>query len=160
MFTQILTTLDGSEFSERSLVFARYLAKSTGARVTLLSIVETPENGSPSESQQERGKRSHEYLTDKAAFLREDGPAEVDTLVKYGEPAELISETAREIRADLIVMSTEGLGAHGDYALGSVALNVLMTAPCPMFMVRINKPEPPRSVAEERWQGEGGRNVG
>ena len=160
MFTQILTTLDGSEFSERSLVFARYLAKSTGARVTLLSVVDSAEGASPSESQQERGKRSLEYLTQQAASLREDGPEDVDTLVKYGEPARLIAETARELRADLIVMSTEGVGAHGDYALGSVALNVLMTAPCPLFMVRINKPEPPRTPAEERWQGEGGRNVG
>ncbi len=160
MFTQILTTLDGSEFSERSLGFARYLAKSTGARVTLLSVIETGEAASPSETQQEHGKRTMEYLAEKAAVLREDGPDEVDALVKYGEPATLITDTARELHADLIVMSTEGLGAHGEYALGSVALKVLMTAPCPMFMVRINKPEPPRTPAEERWQGEGGRNVG
>jgi len=160
MFTQILTTLDGSEFSERALFYTRGLAKPLGARVTLLTVVDTREGAPPSESHQEQGKHSLEYLDEKAAAVREDGPDDVDTLVKYGEPARLIAETARELRADLIVMSTEGLGAHGDYALGSVALNVLMTAPCPVFMVRINKPEPPRTPAEERWQGEGGRNVG
>ena len=160
MFTRILTTLDGSEFSERELAFTRYLAKSTGASVTLLTVVEAAEGAVPSESQEHQGRRWLEYLAEKAELLREDGPDDVDTQVKYGEPAKLIAETARELRADLIVMSTEGVGAHGDYALGSVALSVLMTAPCPLFMVRIDRPEPPRTPAEERWQSEGGRNVG
>jgi hypothetical protein len=57
-------------------------------------------------------------------------------------------------------MSTQGLGADDRYGLGSVALQVLMTAHCPVFMTRINRPEPPRTLAEERWQGEGGANVG
>jgi hypothetical protein len=35
-----------------------------------------------------------------------------------------------------------------------------MTAPCPVFMVRINRPEPPRNADEERWQEEGGGHVG
>ena len=160
MFTQILATLDGSEFSERSLVFARYLGQSTGARITLLCVVEAGDEIAPSQTQQDQGERSLDYLTEKAESLRADGLENVATQVKYGAPARLIAETARELRADLIVMSTQGLGADGRYALGSVALNVLMTAPCPLFMVRINKPEPPRTPAEERWQGEGGRNVG
>jgi nucleotide-binding universal stress UspA family protein len=34
-------------------------------------------------------------------------------------------------------MSTHGLVATGHYAVGSVALKVLMTAECPVFMGRI-----------------------
>ena len=37
---------------------------------------------------------------------------------------------------------------------------VPLTTPRPGLMVRINKPEPPQSAAEERWQAEGGANVG
>jgi nucleotide-binding universal stress UspA family protein len=160
MFTQILTALDGSEFGERALAYTRDLAKTIGARVSLLSVVLAPDSATPSESQGDQGKRWLAYLDEQAAALREAGVADVETLVRFGEPALMITEAARELRADLVVMSTQGLGADGRYALGSVALTVLMTAPCPLLMVRINKPEPPRSPAEERWQGEGGANVG
>lgn len=165
MFTQILVALDGSEYGERAIGYTRDLAKTTGAEVQLLSVIPNVyAPGAPSDADtgesEHRGKAWLTYLDDKAALLREAGVAEVRTIVRFGEPARLITEVAREIQADLIVMSTQGLGADGTYALGSVALKVLMTAPCPVFMVRINKPQPPRTGAEERWQGEGGKNVG
>ena len=163
MFTQILTTLDGSEYAERALTYTRDLAKIADARVSLLAVVPTVHSaGAPvaTEPDELRAKAAREYLEEKAEALRGDGVPDVTILVRFGDPAHLITEAARELDADLIVMSTQGVGADGCYALGSVALKVLMTAPCPIFMVRINKPEPPRSVAEERWQGEGGANVG
>ena len=163
MFTQILTTLDGSGYAERALTYTRDLAKIADARVSLLAVVPTVHSaGAPvaTEPEAQRARAALEYLEEKAEALRGDGMSDVTTLVRFGDPARLITEAARELDADLIVMSTQGVGADGRYALGSVALKVLMTAPCPIFMVRINKPEPPRSIAEERWQGEGGANVG
>jgi nucleotide-binding universal stress UspA family protein len=107
-----------------------------------------------------RNARALAYLEEKAQALREAGVAQVAAHVRTGQPAAVITEVARELHADLIIMSTQGLGADGRYTVGSVALKVLMTAPCPIFMVRINKPEPPKNPEEERWQWEGGANVG
>ena len=131
--------------------------------MSLLAVIPTVHSaGAPAATQpdDQRAKAALAYLKEKAEALHVAGVSDVATQVCHGEPARLITETARELDADLIVMSTQGLGADGRYALGSVALKVLMTAPCPVFLVRINKPEPPRSAAEERWQGEGGANVG
>lgn len=158
MFRQILTTLDGSEYAERALNYTRDLARIADAHVKLLMVVSATDPSNATNDS--RGRAALAYLEREAIILREAGISEVETQVMFGEPAQLITEAAREQQADLIVMSTQGLGADGRYAVGSVALQVLMTAPCPVFLVRINKPEPPRTAAEERWQAEGGRNVG
>lgn len=163
MFTQILVPLDGSAYGERALLYAQDLAAIAGARVSLVAVVvsvDSPIVPVPEQPEEHRGRAWLAYLEEKAQALRDAGVSEVAPYVRFGEPARQITELAREQDADLIVMSTEGLGADGRYALGSVALKVLMTAPCPVFMVRINRPQPPRTPAEERWQAEGGANVG
>ncbi|MPZ99258.1 MAG: hypothetical protein GEU80_07940 [Dehalococcoidia bacterium] len=163
MFARILTTLDGSEYAERALKFTRDLAGIGDAQVNLLTVIPTMRSAGASADpppDERRGKAALAYLEEHAGALRAEVQSEVVTHVRFGDPARETTDLARELDADLVVMSTQGLGADGSYALGSVALKVLMTAPCPVFMVRINKPEPPRSVAEERWQGEGGANVG
>lgn len=163
MFRRILTPLDGSEYGERALAYARDLAQTSGARVHLLSVVltgDSPVVPLDRKLDEVRRVRWAVYLEGHAATLREAGVAEVMTDVRFGEPAIAIADAARELRADLIVMTTQGLGADARSGLGGVALKVLMTAPCPVLMVRINRPEPPRTLAEEQWQAEGGRNVG
>lgn len=163
MFNHLLVPLDGSAYGERALRYAEELAKVTGATVSLLTVVTpvaAPVTGTAIASATRGGGRWDVYLDDVATSLREFGLLDVRTEVRTGEPAQVITSIARDDGVDLIVMSTEGLGASGLYALGSVALQVLMTAPCPVFMVRINRPEPPRGTAEERWQTEGGANTG
>jgi nucleotide-binding universal stress UspA family protein len=166
MFNQILITLDGSEYSERALPYGRDLARISGGRVTLLTVIATasaPFHVVDPDTTERLGQRTMAYLEEKAEALREPGIPNVTPHVSFGPPPQMIAELAREHDTDLIVMSTQGLGADDAdprYALGSVALRVLMIAPCPLLMVRINKPEPPRDVAEQRWQWEGGANVG
>lgn len=50
-------------------------------------------------------------------------------------PAAAIVDTARERKADLIVMGTRGLTGLKHLALGSVADRVVRTAPCPVLTV-------------------------
>ncbi len=163
MFKQILTTLDGSEYSERALRYAGELATMAGAQIALLSVVQVASSTFETvdeDAARIRGAQALAYLEEKAQTLRDGGIPDVTTHVRFGQPALAITELARELHADLIAMSTQGLGADGHYTVGSVALKVLMSAPCPVLLVRINKPEPPKNVAEERWQSEGGANVG
>lgn len=145
MFDRILVPLDESEYSERALVPAQDLAKATGASVTLIGVLLRPTSvhvtAVPKLDEQSR-LRLKQYLDGHAEAVRQAGIEHVTTEVRFGEAAGSIADLAREEQMDLIVMSTHGLGASGRYALGSVALKVLMTAPCPVFLQRIPEQAP------------------
>ncbi len=139
MISSILVPLDGSEYSERALGQALEVAKPMGARIELLSVVLRLKQAHvpPVESLDERiGQAVSDYLAPHIERIKQAG-LEAVSKVEYGEPSEAIVSEARQAKADLIVMSTHGIGATGLHALGSVAMKVLQTAPCPVLMVRI-----------------------
>jgi Universal stress protein family len=53
-------------------------------------------------------------------------------MAKPGEPADTILQTAMELRADLIVMTTDGPGGFLDGLRGTTSERVLRKAPCPV----------------------------
>jgi nucleotide-binding universal stress UspA family protein len=163
MFQRILVTLDGSPHSERALAHAADIARAFGSRVTLLTVVApdaVPLDAQALAEDEHRMGLWRRYLEEHSRAVREAGIQDVRREVRGGVPARAIVEVARELDTDLIVMSTQEVGADTEYGLGSVAAKVLASAPCPVLMVRISKPAPPRDPDEERWQSEGGANVG
>ncbi len=56
--------------------------------------------------------------------------------VRMGFPRKVISECAKELQADLIMVGSRGHSAIGRFLLGSVAQAVLRIAPCPVEIVR------------------------
>lgn len=151
MFKAILVPLDESAYAERALRYAEDLSRLDGSRLRLLVVSprEYDPNSAESHSadpvtrlQSTRPARAERYLAEQTERLREGGLDAVDAEVRYGETATCIVDAARDSGSELIVMSTHGLGASGRYALGSVAFKVLMTAPCPVFMVRIQEAWP------------------
>jgi nucleotide-binding universal stress UspA family protein len=153
-YGRILVALDGSELSERVLPHIQALAKEFGARVTLLRVIapsalvtEVPEGAVPGARRQEgiapcsdvERQEVVSYLTSVAARLQDEGLS-VDFAQREGPAAEVIVEQARDLRADLIAMSTHGRGALARMVLGSVAGEVLRSAPCPVLLVRAHQP--------------------
>jgi nucleotide-binding universal stress UspA family protein len=59
-----------------------------------------------------------------------------------GEPSATIVQVARETSADLIVMGTHGRTGLARVLMGSVAEDVLRTAPCPVMTVKATVPVP------------------
>jgi nucleotide-binding universal stress UspA family protein len=53
----------------------------------------------------------------------------------HGSPADTIAEVAEEVRADLIVCGTRGLGFVKGAFLGSVAQRLMHVAPCPVLVI-------------------------
>jgi len=141
MFEHLLVPLDGSSYAERALAYAEQLAATTGAHITLLSVLLRPQSAEAPHvgklDEQSRDRLQAELTAVAREVSARSGAANVDVAVLFGEAAAQIADFAESHGVDLIVMSTHGLGATGRYALGSVALKVLMIAPCPVFMVRI-----------------------
>ena len=141
MFSHLLVPLDGSEYALRALTQAEELAKLSDARLTLLGVL-LRDTGPEALHVERLDEQSRDRLASELSALAEQvksrtGLTQVDVEVRLGQPAHEITDYAGANGVDLILMSTHGLGATGRYALGSVALKVLMTADCPVFMVRI-----------------------
>ena len=141
MFQSVVVPLDGSSHSERALADALEFARLSGARVTLVTVVLGYRDAHvptvPRLEEQTR-QRAERYLE---PFLSEGRAAgfEIAGEVGHGDPAEEILRISRERGADLIVMSTHGIGASGRHALGSTAMKVLQHTECPVVMVRIQE---------------------
>ena len=57
-------------------------------------------------------------------------------LPRSHKPQQAILDVAREVKADLIIVGTQGRGGIARLFLGSVAERVVRTAPCPVLTVR------------------------
>ena len=82
---------------------------------------------------------SAQELADKATAptakaLRDQG-FDVEVLVVRGDPAQVVTELAREHDVDVIVMGTRGHSKIRQWFLGSTAERVVEHAPCPVMTV-------------------------
>lgn len=58
------------------------------------------------------------------------------TMVEFGVPYQTIVDSARRLKADLIVMSTHGRTGLAHVLIGSVAERVVQHASCPILLLR------------------------
>lgn len=139
----ILAALDGSEPSQHAAQFAVQLAKMSGARLTLLLVLDEPtvipvallEGFAVA-----KNLKSPEAIGAGMRLLEEvshDLPAErVEKRVEVGRPAQVILEQAEKLRADHLVLGARGFGPAGRWLLGSVSDRVVHHAHCPVTVVR------------------------
>lgn len=83
-----------------------------------------------------------------ADALREDG-IEASVQVRNGDPAHQIIAAARALDAGLVVIGTRGQTGLRRLILGSVARNVLLSAPCSVLVVRAGVRAAGRHPADE-----------
>lgn len=62
--------------------------------------------------------------------------AEITRTAAYGIPAEQITKAAEEVGADLILVTSRGLGGVSRFVLGSLANSLIRTAHCPVLVIR------------------------
>lgn len=136
MLSHLLVPIDVSRGSERALGYAQAIARRTNAKVSLLTVLISYDDPHlPEHARSDKLVLAKRYLEMEAQKLREAGVNVGQTIIMAGEPARCITEYAQTAGIDLIVMATHGIGDTGRYAVGSVTLRVLMTAPCPMFVL-------------------------
>jgi nucleotide-binding universal stress UspA family protein len=144
---RILVPTDFSGVSRKAIRYARAFAVQFKARLTLLHVLPPvylpgSEFGPMDLAMAEAELRSPDMRVASLEQLRALAGVEVGTAVpvevevREGQPMQEIVELAREIEADLIVLTTHGRTGLKHMLLGSVAENVVRHAPCPVFVVR------------------------
>lgn len=88
---------------------------------------------------QEIERATRDQLSRVAATLQKKRLA-VRTLLRVGTAYHAIVETAKRLKADLIIMSTHGRTGLSHVLMGSVAERVVRSAACPVLTVRGQKP--------------------
>ena len=142
---RILVPVDFSDDSLRALDYAADFVKPLKAEVQLLYVVEPIYYAMPAPMDatspnlalllDEQQRSGTVLLARVAAKLRKQGH-KVRALLKTGSPATVIVDTAKRLKADLIIMSTHGRTGLAHVLLGSVAQRVVCMAPCPVLTVR------------------------
>ena len=142
MFKNVLVPLDESLYSERALPYAVELCRRFEGRVSLLTaVLPLGDEAELRGAMDFRTRRAETYLQKLAARQEAEGLS-VATILRTAEPAQAVADVAREIAADVIVMTTHGTGADRRHAIGGVTQKVLLTAPCPVLLVRIFEETP------------------
>ena len=145
----VLFTTDGSEASERAIREAVRLLPLAGARATVLTIddialtwpgaADVPGALAPVSMLAVREPQAMQADLERAAELLRPTGATVATVVRQGDAATRILETAADLGVDLIVVGSHGRGALGRLVMGSVSTAVLhgagTRAPFPAVLV-------------------------
>src|ERR1700682_6137085 len=132
----ILVATDFSEPAEAALIYGRALARTFGATLHVLHVMDNdflrPVVADPHSLQEAASRHVHQRLTDDdRCALRARAVVETSNV-----PEDAIVSYARRADIDLIVTGTHGHGGVTHALMGSVAEHVVRTAPCPVLTVK------------------------
>lgn len=145
---RILITTDGSDFSREAVQkCCEFVVKPGETAIKIVSVYEislpTDVFGAPpdfSERLEESAREQAEsYAGEAVKIIRGCFPNEildVTTLVTVGTPEQVLIETAKEWKADLLVVGSHGRGFWGRMLLGSTTDALVHHAPCSVLVVR------------------------
>lgn len=150
MLEQLLVTLDGSEFGEHALPFAKAIAERTGASVNISHVhcCEPPtdllhntpfqyEGVSMDAYEMKDAEQQRAYLKARESALKAELPDNrICSALLEGYVTEALERHAREIGADLVVMTTHGRTGVSRAWLGSVADSLVRHSSFPLLVIR------------------------
>ena len=139
-YDRILVPTDMSDFAKLALRYAVLFQQRTGSALTLMfadefyfpvDLLEMP-MGYYLENAPETKKKLSEQLRD---YVQANVPLGADALIVQDAPARAIVNTAKDTRADLIIMGTHGRHGWRRALLGSVTESVLHDTDTPVLTV-------------------------
>ncbi|MBL8753249.1 MAG: universal stress protein [Planctomycetes bacterium] len=144
-FQRILCPTDFSPVAAAALERATMLARTFGAELILVHVVQTFAYpvfdlglvGVMPQLQEEQVQRARERLEQTKAGL--GSGLVVRTDLRTGDAREQVLAAARDAKADLIVMGTHGHTGLAHVLLGSTTERVVRLAECPVLTVRLPK---------------------
>lgn len=150
MYKKILVPIDGSATSNHALDTAVALAKTFGANLRLVHVIEEmayltgydPLGGYSGDLIGIMRESGSKVLADAVARAKAAG-VDADTMLfdRLGERlAETVAHSAKDWGADLIVLGTHGRRGVGRLLMGSGAEQIIRLAPVPVLVVRDESP--------------------
>ena len=137
---QIVVSVRGGSDAYDKVELALALAKGTGARVTVLNVIDErvigdPEAGLVRETLNEQLREEGEQLLAALAKLAEGTDVRVTTRLERGPVVETIVRVADEVGADAIMVGAHKQTWLGRLLGGSLAESVLRAASCAVMAV-------------------------
>jgi nucleotide-binding universal stress UspA family protein len=137
---KILVPVDFSECSRKALEYAVPFARQFGAEVDLLFVVQPyyPVSDMVPVDVEAIEVRMRETGEQELAALKKsmDPDLKVATVVRIGNPHVEIVRAAKELEADLIILSTHGRTGLSHVVMGSTTERVVRHAGCPVLVLR------------------------
>src|SRR5579864_9780069 len=138
IFKHILFPVDFSQQVSRIAPYVVCMARRTGARVTMLHMVEIPTGAYPGWPAEAALINLQDILRVRQQSLdsflvNEFQDIGVTRLMTEGDPASGIAAYAEKENADLVMMPTHGYGPFRRFLLGSVTAKVLHDVKCPVW---------------------------
>ena len=146
MFSRILLCTDGSDCSIKAAKLAGDVAAKFGAEVTSISVFSLPPMpiAAPdlpvcffdTETYQDACDAFHNTAQKCVEEALNSAGVKHAQVRAEGQPVDCVLDTAEELKADLIVIGSRGLGGFRKLMLGSVSDGVAHHAHCPVLVVR------------------------
>ncbi|MFC7366141.1 MULTISPECIES: universal stress protein [Bhargavaea] len=138
MYEKIIIAVDGSAHSRRAAKHGAIIAKSTGASVDLLYVVDH-DRSRPQEyenvTKEELETRVRDQLSEVFAIFSDKG-IRPGLQIQFGEPGPAIVKFINSVGYDLAIVGSRGLNAFQEMVLGSVSHKVAKRAECPVLLVK------------------------
>jgi len=138
MYDRIMVGYDGSEHSKAALREAAAWIKRHGGSATLVHGVyfNEEEFGAAPVQHEKRIEMGHSICIQAKETVSKEYGMEFESLVCEGEPPEVLVNTARGKKADLIALGTQGRRGIKRLILGSVTSRVIVESPCDVLAVK------------------------
>jgi universal stress protein A len=139
-FSRILVPTDFSDPSKRALKYAARFAAQFGSKVTLIHVIEPVMSADfttfPLALDEEKVVENARQRLLHLGKANLDGTSLEAAVVRSGNPFHEITEAARELDVDLIILATHGYTGIKRALLGSTAERVVRYAQCAVMTVR------------------------
>ena len=138
MFKNIVLAVDGSEYSNRAIEYARSLSEHYEANLWLIHVFSHTSDllgYQDFEKLYAKRKSTGQTVLDDAQKILGPTTVKVYKELIEGSEAEAILMVAEKQQADLIVIGTRGFGAVKGLLVGSVSRKVIHLSTCPVMVI-------------------------
>lgn len=135
---RILLATDGSKYSKAAAKRAIDFAKSYGGELKVISVVDVP-----TEFYAESPKTVEGLVNEAKGYVEavskqaEASGVKADAIVREGEIYRVITDIAKEQKADIIVTGSHGRTGLKRLLMGSVTEKIIGHTPCPVLVVKV-----------------------
>ncbi len=133
-----LVGYDGSPEARRAFAFAIDMARCSGGRVRVVTVLQVTKGSGDSVAllMADTGPQRAQALLDELTTIVSDAPEMVDVELTHGSPGDVLIKQVERHPIDHIVIGHTGRGALARWLLGSVTQDVMSNAHVPVTVVR------------------------